>query len=70
MADAPPDYVESLTRAIVGVEIAVDRIEGKWKVSQNRAAGDQQSVIAALDALDSQASREMANLMRDRKSTP
>jgi transcriptional regulator len=70
VGDAPPDYIEGLTRAIVGVEIAVERIEGKWKVSQNRAPRDQDSLIAALDALDSHASREMANLMRDRKSKP
>src|SRR5579863_8292746 len=31
VTDAPPDYVANMTRAIVGIEIAVDRIEGKWK---------------------------------------
>jgi transcriptional regulator len=69
VADAPPDYVEGMTKAIVGVEIAVDRIEGKWKLSQNRSAVDQDGVIAGLDAVGSNASLEMANLMRDWKST-
>ena len=65
VADAPPDYVEGLTKTIVGVEIAMDRIEGKWKASQNRSTADRQSVIAALDALGSDAGHAMANLMRD-----
>jgi transcriptional regulator len=57
-----------MTTAVVGVEITVDRMEGKWKVSQNRAETDRQSVIAALDALDTHAGRGMAELMRNRKS--
>jgi len=67
VANAPPEYIDGLTKAIVGVEIAMDRIEGKWKVSQNRSAPDQQGVIAGLDAVGSHGSLEMANLMRDRK---
>ena len=69
VADAPPDYVEGMTKAIVGVEIAVDRIEGKWKLSQNRSTVDQEGAIAGLEAVGSNASLEMANLMRDWKST-
>ena len=38
--DAPGDYIESLQLAIVGVELVVDRFEGKRKLSQNRSAGD------------------------------
>jgi transcriptional regulator len=68
VADAPPEYVESMTKSIVGVEITVDRIEGKWKINQNRSEVDQQGVIEGLDALDSHDSREMADLMRDRKT--
>jgi transcriptional regulator len=66
VADAPPDYVEGMAKAVVGVEIAVERIEGKWKMSQNRSEADRQAVIAALDALGSHAGHEMANLMRAR----
>ena len=68
VADAPPEYVVGLTKAIVGIELAVDRIEGKWKVSQNRPAADQQGVIAGLDEVGSHDSHEMANLLRDRRS--
>jgi transcriptional regulator len=66
VADAPPEYVENMTKAIMGVEIAMDRMEGKWKVSQNRSVEDQQGVIAGLEESGSHAGQEMADLMRDR----
>ena len=67
VADAPAEYIEGMAKAIVGVEITVDRMEGKWKVSQNRSAEDQQGVIAGLDGLGSPAGQEMAELMRNRR---
>jgi transcriptional regulator len=48
VGDAPEAYVKSLLRAIVGVEIAVERVEGKAKLSQNRSEGDHLGVIAGL----------------------
>jgi transcriptional regulator len=42
--DAPPEYIDKLLGAIVGIEIPVQRMQGKWKVSQNRSAHDQQAV--------------------------
>lgn len=47
--DAPADYVQQMLRAIVGIEIAVERLIGKWKVSQNRSDADREGVAAALD---------------------
>jgi transcriptional regulator len=44
--DAPADFVTAQMRAIVGVEIVISRIEGKWKMSQNRPAADRLGVIA------------------------
>ena len=44
--DAPADFVEMQMCAIVGVEIQVSRIEGKWKMSQNRPEADRAGVIA------------------------
>ena len=46
--DAPPEYVVAQIKGIVGVEIPIARIEGKWKVSQNRPEADRRGVIAAL----------------------
>ena len=48
VADAPEDYVAQMLRAIVGIEIAVERLVGKWKVSQNRSAADRQGVADGL----------------------
>ena len=47
ITDAPPDYIDSMLRAIVGLEIAITGLKGKWKLSQNRP-GDRESVREAL----------------------
>jgi transcriptional regulator len=47
--DAPPTYISSQLRAIVGVELLIERIEAKAKLSQNRSAADMDGVIAGLD---------------------
>jgi transcriptional regulator len=69
VADAPEDYVQQMLRAIVGIEIPVERLVGKWKVSQNRSAADRQGVVAGLQAGDADA-RAMAALVRDLPGTP
>jgi transcriptional regulator len=46
--DAPADYVQQMLRAIVGIQIPVDRLVGKWKISQNRSAADRDGVAAGL----------------------
>ncbi len=48
--DAPPDFIERQLGAIVGLEIAITRIEGKRKLSQNRSAADVEAVAEALSA--------------------
>jgi transcriptional regulator len=49
VADAPVEYVDRLCQAITGIEIRVERWEGKWKVSQNRPEKDRRSVAEALE---------------------
>jgi transcriptional regulator len=49
ITDAPAAYIDSLVKAIVGIEIAITSLEGKWKLSQNRAA-DIDGVRAGLTA--------------------
>ena len=68
MRDLPPSYLESMLRGIVGFEIAVSRLEGKFKLSQNRPASDRPRIIAALERRNDQTSREVAGLMRDRET--
>ncbi len=58
--DAPDDYVAGMLRGIVGIEIAVDRLEGKWKLSQNRSPADRAGVVAGLRALDTAHAEAMA----------
>jgi transcriptional regulator len=50
VTDAPADYVETMLRAIVGIEIEVERLEGKFKLSQNRSAEDRQGTREGLAA--------------------
>lgn len=45
VSDAPESFIESQIRAIIGVEISILTIEGKWKVSQNRSAADRQGCL-------------------------
>jgi transcriptional regulator len=46
--DAPADFVTAQLKGIAGVEIPIDRIEGKWKVSQNRPTADREGVVEGL----------------------
>ena len=46
--DAPPKYVRGRLRAIVGIELVVDSVEGKAKLSQNRSDADREGAIAGL----------------------
>jgi transcriptional regulator len=48
--DLPPDYREKMLRAIVGFEVPMTRVEGKFKLNQNRSAEDRAGVIRALQA--------------------
>ena len=48
--DAPAPYIAGQLRAIVGVELLIDRLEAKAKLSQNRSAADVEGVIAGLEA--------------------
>jgi transcriptional regulator len=50
VSDAPDDYVKQMLGAIVGIEIELTSLVGKWKVSQNRDAADRAGVAAALGA--------------------
>jgi transcriptional regulator len=67
IADAPREWVEGLIKAIVGIEIAIERIEGKWKLSQNRPERDREGVIAGLDALGTPRGVAMSRAMKHRE---
>jgi transcriptional regulator len=67
MQDLPEAYVETMLKGIIGLDIAVTRLEGKYKLSQNRPAADRPGVIAALEAQTDPESHVVARLMRDRE---
>ncbi|HVC50660.1 MAG TPA: FMN-binding negative transcriptional regulator [Stellaceae bacterium] len=67
MDDQPAAFLDGMLKGIVGLEIAVERCEGKFKLSQNRPAVDRPRIIAALEARDDGDSHALARLMRDRE---
>lgn len=63
--DAPRDYLDSQLRAIVGFALPIARLEGKWKLSQNRNAADQAGVVLGLTASADADAQAVARLMAD-----
>jgi transcriptional regulator len=65
VSDAPETFIASQLKGIVGLEIDIAEISGKWKVSQNRPAADRVGVAEGLAAAaDSASNEEMARLVR------
>jgi len=60
VSDAPAEYIEGMLSAIVGLELTIERLEGKWKLGQNRPEADRAGAIAGLRALGATG---MADLM-------
>lgn len=63
VGDAPAEYIDRMLEAIVGIEIPVTSIEGKWKVSQNRAQADRDGVAAGLRERGDAEAQLMAQLV-------
>lgn len=63
VADAPADYLDSMVRAVVGIEIPVDSLVGKWKVSQNQPEANRVSAAAGLASVGSAQGAAMAALV-------
>jgi transcriptional regulator len=61
--DAPADFIEKLVGAIVGIEIVITRLSGKWKTSQNQSAENQAGVVRGLRASGGSDATEMAALV-------
>jgi len=66
ISDAPADYIASLTKGIVGLEFTINRLEGKWKVSQNRSEPDRLGVANGLESLNTPESLAMKELVSKR----
>jgi transcriptional regulator len=69
-SDAPASYVEGLLGAIVGIELKILRMEGKWKMSQNQPEVNRQGALQGLEALGTENAREVARLIGESGPKP
>lgn len=67
LTDAPADYIDLQLKAIVGIELDVERMQGKWKLSQNRLPRDIDGVISGLTARGDPESLRMASDVESRR---
>ena len=64
VTDAPAEFIQTQLKAIVGVELLVERVEGKAKLSQNRSDADRAGVVAGLRADDRRDAGAVADAMQ------
>jgi transcriptional regulator len=65
VTDAPADYIETQLGAIIGLEMPIARLVGKWKVSQNRPPQDRQGAVEGLSREGGETGAAMARLIRE-----
>jgi transcriptional regulator len=63
VSDAPPEFIREQMRGIVGLEMPIRRLEGKWKVSQNKNERDRNAVLEGLADLNTPESMAMRKLV-------
>ena len=63
LSDAPEDFIERLMGVIIGIEIVITRLSGKWKVNQNQPPENQKSVIEGLKESDLRNAEPMRDLI-------
>lgn len=68
VTDAPPAFIDKQLGAIVGIEIALTKLIGKWKVSQNRPATDRDGVVKGLNERDDADSLAIARWVKGKQS--
>lgn len=66
VTDAPDRFIENQLRAIVGIEIVISKLLGKWKASQNRPVVDREGVVKGLSESNDADSLALAELVRER----
>lgn len=66
VTDAPESYVTLLKKAIIGIEIKVDRLEGKFKMSQESSEGDRAGIISGFQKLGTELGSKMAETVAER----
>ncbi len=63
ISDAPPDYIDKMLTAIIGIEIELTGLKGKWKISQNQPSVNRAGVVAGLRELGTADALAMAELV-------
>lgn len=63
IGEAPPDYIDKMLTAIVGIEIVITSLAGKWKTSQNQPAANRAGVVAGLRGQGTDDALAMADLV-------
>ena len=66
VGEAPVSYVEMLKKNIIGIEIRIERLQGKFKMSQEMGVGDREGVIQGFEALGSDVGEGIARLVKER----
>ncbi len=69
VSDAPEDFIKTQLRAIVGIEMPVTRLVGKWKVSQNRPPVDREGVVRGLGEMTDDNAVAMSRLVKESESS-
>lgn len=67
ISDAPREFIEKLITGVVGIEIPITRLVGKWKVSQNQSESDREGVVRGLRSLGNAAALQMAEYIESVK---
>ncbi|KAL2795057.1 hypothetical protein BJX66DRAFT_174749 [Aspergillus keveii] len=66
VSDAPVNYVDLLKKNIIGIEITIDRLQGKFKMSQEMGQGDRQGVIEGFQNLGTDVGKGIADMVKER----
>ena len=65
VSDAPEDFIRSQLKGIIGLELPIQKLEGKWKVSQNRTERERNGVVDGLSRLNTPESLAMKALVEE-----
>lgn len=70
LEDAPHDFIQRMLQGVVGIEITITRLTGKWKTSQNQPVANQAGVIAGLQASESPHEKALLQAMLQAQARP
>ncbi|KAF9892445.1 hypothetical protein FE257_001553 [Aspergillus nanangensis] len=66
VSEAPKPYIDIMKKNIIGIEIKIDRLEGKFKMSQEMGKGDREGVIKGFESLNTDVGKGIAEMVKER----